>query len=101
MRGRLERAKMTQRLGESDEGTKFKVIEPARLPLKPVKPQPWAMFWSALGIGLMVGVCAAFGAEFLDQSFQTSEDLQAAVALPVIGSISRIVTAQDIEARNR
>ena len=59
------------------------------------------MFWSALGIGLMVGVCAAFGAEFLDQSFQTSEDLQAAVALPVIGSISRIVTAQDIEARNR
>src|SRR3989338_8799302 len=98
---RLERAKITQRLGESDQGTKFKIIEPARLPLRPVSPKLWIMFWSALGAGLFVGISAAFGAEYLDQSFQSAEDVQTALAVPVLGSISTIVTTGDVEARNR
>ena len=101
MQQRLERARITQRLGESDEGTKFKIIEPARLPLRPVSPNLWLIFSGALGAGIFVGICAAFGAEYLYQSFQSAEDVQAALALPVIGSISTIVTQGDIEARHR
>lgn len=99
MKRRLERAKMTQRLGQSDEGTKFKVIEPARLPLHPVSPNLWLIFTGSLAIGLFAGICAAFAAEYFDQSFQSGEDLQTALALPVVGSISTIVTELDL--RNR
>jgi uncharacterized protein involved in exopolysaccharide biosynthesis len=99
MKRRLERARITQRLGESDEGVKFKVIEPARLPLKPISPNLWLFFWGGLGGGLFLGVCAAFTAEYLDQSFLAADDVQTALAVPVIGSISTIVTTGDVLAR--
>ncbi len=101
MKQRLERASMTQRLGESDEGTKFKVIEAARLPLRPFSPNLWLMFTGSLVGGLFIGICAAFAAEYLDQSFQSSEDVQAALAVPVIGAISTIMTDQDFADRRR
>ena len=101
MQRRLERARITQRLGESDESTKFKVIEPARLPFKPVSPNLWLIFTSSLAAGVGVGICAVFTAEYLDQSFQTAEEVQAALALPVIGSISTIVTEGDLSIRRK
>jgi uncharacterized protein involved in exopolysaccharide biosynthesis len=101
MKTRLERARITQRLGESDEGTKFKIIEPARLPLRPVSPNLWLIFTTSLMAGAFLGVCAAFGAEYLDQSFQSADEVQAALAMPVVGSISTIVTEADIKDRRR
>jgi len=101
MQQRLERAKITQRLGESDEGTKFKVLEPARLPLRPAHPNLWKMFFLSLFVGLFVGAGVAFVAEYLDQSFQSAEDLQSALGLPVIGSISTILTEADVDAARR
>ncbi len=101
MKERLEQAKVTQRLGESEEGTKFKILEPARLPLKPVRPNHVKIFIFSLLLGMMVGAGAAFVAEYLDQSFQTAEDLQAVLGMPVVGSISTIVTHDDLEAQYR
>lgn len=101
MQERLERARITQRLGKIDEGTKFKVLEPARLPLHPVRPNMMKIFFFGLILGAFIGAGIAFVAEYLDQSFQTAEDVQAALALPVIGSISSIVTEADIEARRQ
>jgi len=101
MKERLELARVTQRLGQSDEGTKFKIIEPARLPLGPVFPNLWLFFVTSLAVGILVGVTTVFVVEYLDQSFQSAEELQAALALPVIGSISTIVTEDDIKARQR
>jgi hypothetical protein len=100
MKERLEQARITQRLGKSDEGVKFKVIEPARLPLSPFSPNLWLIFCGSLVAGAAAGIGMAFGAEFLDESFQSAEELQAAVELPVVGAISTIVTTADIEARN-
>ncbi len=96
MQERRERAKITQRLGESDEGTKFKVLEPARLPLKPVRPNMGKIFLFSLLLGIAIGAGFAFVAEYLDQSFQSAEEVQEALGLPVLGSISTIVTEQDL-----
>jgi len=101
LQGRLERAKVTQRLGDSDEGTKFKVLEPARLPLRPVSPNMLKIFIFSLFLGMFTGAGLAFIVEYLDQSFQSADDLKAALELPVIGSISKIITEADIEIRNR
>ncbi|MGH8246592.1 MAG: GNVR domain-containing protein [Gammaproteobacteria bacterium] len=101
MQQRLERAKITQRLGDSDEGTKFKVIEPARLPLRPVSPNMWLIFCGSLAAGLFLGACLAFAAEYFDQSIQSDEDVHAVLGLPVIGSIFTIITPADIEARRK
>lgn len=101
MQQRLERARITQRMGESDQGTKFKILEPARLPLRPARPNMAKIFIFSLLLGVFVGAAVAFIAEYLDQSFQTAEDVQAALELPVIGTISTILTQTDLEARQR
>lgn len=98
---RLERAKITQRLGESDEGVKFKVLEPARVPLRPVKPNLLKMFLFGLMLGLCLGAGVAFAAEYLDQSFQSAEEVSHSLELPVLGSISPIVTPDDIAQRRQ
>jgi len=101
MKQRLEQARITQRLGKSDEGTKFKIIEPARLPLAPFFPNLVLFFFGSLLVGMMAGTTAAFAAEYLDDSFQTAEDVQTVLAVPVLGGISTIVTAEDAAARRR
>lgn len=101
MQERLERAKITQRLGESDEGAKFKVLEPARLPLRPVRPNRMKLAFFSLLLGIFLGAGVAFVAEYLDQSFQSAEEVQEALALPVIGSISTIVTDGDLAKRRQ
>lgn len=101
MQARLEKAKITERLGNSDEGLKFKILEPARLPLTPVRPNPLKIFFFSLFLGVFIGAGIAFLAEYLDQSFQNAEDLQVALELPVLGSISTIVTEHDLEIRQK
>lgn len=96
---RYEQARITQRLGDSDQGTKFKVLEPARLPLKPVKPNLAKLGLFGWFLGIFVGAAAVFMAEYLDQSFQSTEELQAALAVPMLGSISTILTEQDLHER--
>jgi LPS O-antigen subunit length determinant protein (WzzB/FepE family) len=94
---RMERARTTRRLGESDEGLKFKILEPARLPLRPYKPNMFKLGMFGLFLGMFVGAGLVFLVEYLDQSFQSAEELQVAMALPVLGSISTIVTEADLE----
>ncbi len=101
MRERMERAKVTQRLGTSDEGTKFKILEPARLPLRPVRPNLVRIFFLSLLLGIFVGAGIAFIVEYLDQSFISAEDLQAALELPVVGTISTIVTQGDLNVKRQ
>ncbi|MCM8812093.1 MAG: hypothetical protein NC910_03470 [Candidatus Omnitrophica bacterium] len=96
---RMQRAKITRRLGESDEGLRFRILEPARLPLRPVRPNMFKLGLFGLFLGIFVGAGVVFLVEFLDQSFQSTDELQAALALPVLGSISTILTEEDLEAQ--
>jgi polysaccharide biosynthesis transport protein len=92
---RLETAKITQRLEASKQGTRYTILDPARLPLKPKKPQ---MIWVLLGLflGVGAGVSLVFGREFLDQSFLDLEDAKRALDLPILGGISKITTQEEI-----
>lgn len=98
---KLERAKITGRLGTDEEGGKFRIIEPARLPVRPVRPNVVHLFVFALFFGVGLGVGAVVLAEYLDQSLQSAEELQAALEVPVLGSISTIVTEADLKERRR
>jgi uncharacterized protein involved in exopolysaccharide biosynthesis len=97
---KLEKAKITGRLGEDDQGGKFTIIERARYPLKPTSPKSVQVLLIALVAGLAVGILAVMIAEYLDQSIQSAEDALDLLELPVLGTISTILTAEDVLQRS-
>ncbi len=97
---RLETAKITQRLEASKQGTRYTIIDPARLPLQPKKPQ---IIWVAIGLflGAGAGVGLVFMREFLDHSFLDIDDAKLDLELPILGAISRITTHEQISQENQ
>jgi uncharacterized protein involved in exopolysaccharide biosynthesis len=96
---RLETATITKQLESSENKTKFKIIEPARLPLKPKSPNKLKFNFLGLVIGGIVGFGSTYVAEYTDRSFKRTDDLKNMFNLPVLGSISKITTEQDIKKR--
>jgi polysaccharide chain length determinant protein (PEP-CTERM system associated) len=81
---------------------KFSVLDPPSEPRLPVAPNRPLLLALVLVVGLGAGVGTAFAAAQLATTYATADRLARASGLPVIGSISEIVTApQKIERRKR
>jgi len=98
---RFETAKITERLDNSDNRTKFRVIEPARLPIKPVKPNKGMISFMGLFLGIAVGFGLVFALDFMDTSFKNDEKLKEHFEAPVLGNISKIVTKAEHDLRRK
>jgi uncharacterized protein involved in exopolysaccharide biosynthesis len=81
---------------------RFALIEPARLPQKPVVPNIPVMIAIGLGLGLAVGLGAAAFREFNDTSVRSAEELTRETAFPVLASIPEIVVPDPkLESRRK
>ncbi len=94
---RLETAKITQRLEVSKEGTRYSIIEPARLPLRPTRPNKLQLILLGLIAGGCAGAGLVFAREFFDHSFLDIEDAKHDLTLPVLGAIPCITTQEEID----
>ena len=92
-------AKVAQGLEKGQMGERFTLIDPARLPGKPVKPNRLAitLIGFILGIGGGVGMMAL--QEAMDHSVKDSRTLAAMTGVPVLGTIPAIVTRKDTLTR--
>ena len=97
---RLETAKITQRLEASREGTRYTILDPARLPLNPVKPARPLVILMGVFLGLGFGVGLVFMRELMDHSILDIEDAKNSLPLLVLGAIPRITTVEEL-ARER
>lgn len=93
-------AKMAEGMEKGQMGERFTLIDTARLPERPVKPNIPAVLLIGLILGIGGGVGAASLKEFSDQSVRTPEALAEATSMPFLGSIPEIVTHKDT-ARKR
>ncbi|HEY6870573.1 MAG TPA: XrtA system polysaccharide chain length determinant [Novosphingobium sp.] len=80
---------------------KFQVIDPPTTPRSPSAPNRPLLLLAVLVIGLGGGVAAAFGLGQLRKTFQTSDRLERALGLPVLGAISLVRTeaSRAVEAK--
>ncbi|MEW6534831.1 MAG: XrtA system polysaccharide chain length determinant [Candidatus Auribacterota bacterium] len=95
LKDKLEAIRMTQHIETTEQGVKFEVLEPARLPLKPFSPNRWRLLMMGLLAGLIAGGGLAFLVEFTDHSFRGTEDARANLEIPLVGVIPTIITARE------
>jgi uncharacterized protein involved in exopolysaccharide biosynthesis len=93
---RLETAKITQRLQSSKEGTKYTILEPARVPLEPFKPDQKLVALVGLAVGAVLGFVLVFLVEMFDKSFIDVEEAKEYLGGPLLGAISIISTEDSI-----
>ncbi|MEW6096588.1 MAG: XrtA system polysaccharide chain length determinant [bacterium] len=94
---RLETANISHRLESAERGTRFKIIDPARLPLHPVRPNKNMIAIIGFIIGSILGFGCVFLGEYTDHSFRSLEDAESILKIPSLGSISKIITVEDIQ----
>ncbi|MFH1893211.1 MAG: Wzz/FepE/Etk N-terminal domain-containing protein [Candidatus Zixiibacteriota bacterium] len=74
---------------------RYKIIEPATLPLQPVYPDRIRITALGIALGLVLGVGAVLLAEILDNSLRSIDETESVLGLKVLGTIPRIESRKD------
>jgi polysaccharide chain length determinant protein (PEP-CTERM system associated) len=85
-----EEAQQAENLERRQKGEQFRVIDPARIPEKPVQPDIPKVLLIGLFAGLGCGLGGIFIREQLDRSFRDPEDAEVTLGLKVLANIPRI-----------
>ncbi len=84
-------AEMARRLEEYWQGGYFRVLDPAFLPQRPIRPYTTLILLGGLAVALGIGLAACVLADVLDRSVKSERDLEDVVPHPVLMSIPRAV----------
>ncbi|MFH0926084.1 MAG: XrtA system polysaccharide chain length determinant [bacterium] len=95
---KLEEARISKELEVNEKGPKFKVIDYAKLPNYPFKPNRSRVIFMGLILGLGGGVAMIYLLHFLDHSVKDIEEVREYFALPVLAVIP-IFDQEEIEKR--
>lgn len=98
---RYEEAQLAESMEQRQKGEQFRILDPAVPGTGPAAPQRLKLLAAGLVLALGLAVGAVVLAEQLDTSFHTLDDLRAAVAVPILAAIPRLVTPADRRARQR
>ena len=95
-------SKISEGMEEHQKGEKFTLIDAASYPEKPVSPNRWLIVLAGFILSLGSGLATVALAEQMDHSLERALDLTSLTGLPVLGTIIRIVTREDlVQAKRR
>ncbi len=83
-------AQQAENLERRQKGEQFKVIDPARIPEKPMQGMVLKILLFGFLAGLGFGLGLAFVREQMDRSFRDAEDLEATMDFKVLANIPKI-----------
>ncbi len=92
-------SQMAENLERKQQGEQFKVLDPARFPERPIKPDRNRILLMGMGIGFLVGMGLAWFRESLDQTFHLEEDLEADLGLPILAIIPNLREEKSLARR--
>lgn len=99
--GKREEARMTQVLDNNSQGINYSLIEPAQIPLEPTSPDRLLLILSCLFSAIIVGAAVAFVMSTFRNSISSEQRLRDVFNLPVLGSVSAILSKQDEAVKKR
>jgi len=77
-------------LAEAQSASNVVQVEPATVPIEPIRPRVLLNTLLAAVVGMMLGIGIVFLIEYLDNSIKTPEEARTRLDLPVLGMIARI-----------
>jgi capsular polysaccharide biosynthesis protein len=82
-----EESQISANLEKRQIGEQFKIVDPARVPERPVSPNRPLLYGLAILAALGIGVGLAAAAEYFDRTLRTESDIRAALDLGVLATI--------------
>lgn len=80
-------ARLSENLEKRQKGERFRVLDPANLPERPVRPDKLKVTLTGTLTGAGIGAALVFLLDFINPAFRKPEDFDGVVALPVLASI--------------
>lgn len=96
-----EAAKVALNLERRQIGEQFRVLDPAKVPQRPVSPVRWQISGIGFAVGLLLGLGIAALLELRDATYRSEADVLDALALPVLASVPLVETASETARRVR
>ena len=96
-----EQLRLRGQVENERSGVRFEVIDPPVMPNAPAAPNRPLLLFGVLVVAIGAGVGSGFGIGYLRSTFATAHQLENALDLPVLGTISHTMNraARAIEAR--
>jgi polysaccharide chain length determinant protein (PEP-CTERM system associated) len=101
---KLQNAQVSKDIQLSNKAATFRVVDPAYLPLYPVKPNMIKMIMLGIFLGIASGVALSYVLESLAGTFKDETSIENRFKIPVLASIPEILTETDklkIKRRDR
>ena len=98
---RLQQASVQADMERRQLGERFRILEAAEPAPQPSSPNRILLLTLGAILGLAIGAGVGLAAEVSDSSVHTSSELQAALGIPVLVSVPRIMLESDRAARSR
>lgn len=83
-------SEISQSLVRDEFESKYRVLEPAAVPLSPYKPNKKKITALGFVLGIAIGGAAMFLMELVDKSFRKVEDVEEFIGVPVLATIPKI-----------
>jgi len=89
-------AQLAENLEKKQQGEQFRILDPAVEPVRPFSPQKPLYGVVGLFLGLTLGCAIVVVKEFFDHSFHNADELSDYIEFPVLISIPKIVTQEEL-----
>jgi polysaccharide chain length determinant protein (PEP-CTERM system associated) len=98
---KTEDSKVAADLERRQIGEQFRILDPARIPVRPISPNRRMINGLGALLGLLLGLGIVAAIEFRDSSLKTEADVASVLGVPVIALIPTVETPADLAGRRR